>query len=81
FAGRESGAPRSEAGPSPASAIHWDSADSPADDHYRGLTPPISPSPGQQSFSRPSRSRESVVEAPDRTSRYSSHPDSASSPS
>ncbi|CAM9424747.1 unnamed protein product, partial [Ectocarpus fasciculatus] len=81
FAGRESGAPRSKAGPSPASAILWDSGDSPADDHYRGLTPPISPAPGQQSFSRPSRSRESFVEASDRSSRYSSHPDSASSPS
>ncbi|CBN76893.1 conserved unknown protein [Ectocarpus siliculosus] len=50
FAGRESGAPRSKAGASPASAILWDSGDSPADDHYRGLTPPISPSPVQTQF-------------------------------
>lgn len=40
FAGRESGAPRSKG----ERADLWDSGDSPTDDHYRGLTPPISPS-------------------------------------
>lgn len=39
FAGRESGAPRNKGEP----ADLWDSGGSPADDPYRGLTPPISP--------------------------------------
>lgn len=40
FAGRESSAPRNNGEPTDP----WDTAGSPADDHYRGLTPPISPS-------------------------------------
>jgi len=44
LAGRESGAPRSKGGPNPATTNLWDRGDSPGDDHYRGLTPPISPS-------------------------------------
>lgn len=40
YAGRESGAPRNKGEP----ADIWDRGGSPTDDHYRGLTPPISPS-------------------------------------
>lgn len=40
---KEGGA-RNKGAPSPASSSLWENGGYPADDHYRGLTPPISPS-------------------------------------
>lgn len=42
LAEREGGA-RNKGGPSPVTSSLWDNGGSPADDHYTGLTPPISP--------------------------------------